>query len=79
MKRGRPKNGEKLIEVQLIESRIELDYDKVLKEKSKLGKFILASNDINIVPDIILSYYKGQQEFERGFRFLRGFRITQTL
>jgi transposase len=78
-KRGRPKNGEKLIEVHLIEAGIELDYDKVLKEKSKLGRFILASNDLNIDHDTILNYYKGQQEVERGFRFLKdkSFRVAE--
>ena len=48
-----------------------MDDDRVLKEKSKLGRFILASNDLNIDPDTILSYYKGQQKVERGFRFLK--------
>ena len=78
-KRGRPKNGEKLIEAHLIEARIELDDYKVLNEKSKLGRFILASNDLNIDPDTILSYYKGQQEVERGFRFLKdkSFRVAE--
>ena len=78
-KRGRPKNGEKLIEVYLIEGGIELDYDNVLKGKSKLGKFILASNDLNTDPDTILSYYKGQREVERGFRFLKdkSFRVAE--
>lgn len=78
-KRGRPKNGEKLIVVHIIEAKIELDDDKVLKEKYKLGMFILASNDINIDHDTILSYYKGQQEVERGFRFLKdkSFRVAE--
>ena len=78
-KRGRPKNGEKLLEVHLIESQIEFDYDKVSKEKSKLGRFILASNDLNIDPDTILSYYKGQQAVEQGFRFLKdkSFRVAE--
>jgi transposase len=78
-KRGRPKNGEKLIEINLIEAQIELDDDKVLNEKSRLGRFILASNDLNIDPDTILSYYKGQQAVERGFRFLKdkSFRVAE--
>jgi transposase len=78
-KRGRPKNGEKLLEVHLIEAQIEFDDDKVSKEKSNLGRFILASNDINIDPDTLLSYYKGQQSVERGFRFLKdkSFRVAE--
>ena len=78
-KRGRPKNGEKLIEVHLIEAQIELDEDKVIKEKSRLGRFILATNDLNIDPDTILSYYKGQKAVEQGFRFLKdkSFRVSE--
>ena len=78
-KRGRPKNDEKLIEVHLIEAQVELDDDKVSKEKSRLGRFILATNDINIDPDTLLSYYKGQQSVERGFRFLKdkSFRVAE--
>jgi len=41
------------------------------KIKSKLGRFVLATNDINLDPDTLLSYYKGQQAVERGFRFLK--------
>ena len=78
-KRGRPKNDEKLIEVHLIEAQVELDDDKVSKEKSRLGMFILATNDLNIDPDTILSYYKGQQAVEQGFRFLKdkSFRVAE--
>ena len=58
---------------------IRFDDDKVSKEKSNLGRFILASNDINIDPDTLLSYYKGQQSVERGFRFLKdkSFRVAE--
>jgi transposase len=58
---GRPKNDEKPIEVHFIDAKIELNDDKVSKEKSRLGRFVLATNDLNIDPDTILSYYKGQQ------------------
>jgi len=78
-KRGRPKNGEKLIEIYFIDADIELDQEKVEKTKSRLGRFIIATNDLNIDPDTLLSYYKGQQEVERGFRFLKdkSFRVAE--
>ncbi len=78
-KRGLPKNGEMLIEVHFIDAQIELDDDKVSKEKTRLGRFILATNDLNIDPDTILSYYKGQQAVEQGFRFLKdkSFRVAE--
>ena len=58
---------------------IRFDDDKVSKEKSNLGRFILASNDINIDPDTLLNYYKGQQSVESGFRFLKdkSFRVAE--
>lgn len=78
-KRGRPKNGENLIKIHTIEAQIELDYNKVSKTRSKLGRFILATNDPKVDPDTILSYYKGQQQVEKGFRFLKdkSFRVAE--
>ena len=32
---------------------------------------MLASNDLDIDPEAMLNYYKGQQTVERGFRFLK--------
>jgi transposase len=51
----------------------------VAEAKSKLGMFILATNDLNLDPNTILSYYKGQQAVERCFRFLKNksFRVAE--
>ena len=78
-KQGRPRKDEELREVYLIDANIELNYEKASKIKSKLGRFILATNDVNLDPDTILSYYKGQQSVERGFRFLKDkcFRVAE--
>jgi len=78
-KQGRPRNNEELREVYLIDANLELDYEKASKIKSKLGRFILATNDVNLDPDTILRYYKGQQSVERGFRFLKDkcFRVAE--
>jgi len=77
--RGRPKNGEELLEVHLIDAEIEINAEKVADAKSKLGRFILATNDLYLDPNTILSYYKGQQAVERGFRFLKdkSFRVAE--
>ena len=77
--RGRPKKGEELLKGHLIEAEIEINAEKVADAKSKLGRFILATNDLNLDPDTILSYYKGQQAVERGFRFLKdkSFRVAE--
>ena len=65
--RGRPRMGEKLLEFHQIEAEIEFNVEKVAEAKSKLGRFILATNDLNLDPNTILSHYKGQQAVERGF------------
>ena len=41
------------------------------EERKRLGRFVLASNDIYLEPEAMLNYYKGQQTIERGFRFLK--------
>jgi len=63
----------------LIEAEIDFDAEKISNAKSKLGRFILATNDLNLDPNIILGYYKGQQTVERGFRFLKdkSFRVAE--
>jgi transposase len=40
-------------------------------EKEKLGRFILASNDLSLDPETMLDYYKNQSAVEKGFRFLK--------
>jgi transposase len=54
--------------INLVETEIEFRPDKITNAKAKLGRFILAINDLNSDPDTILSYYKGQQAVERGFQ-----------
>jgi len=42
----------------------------------KLGRFVLASNDLEIDDETMLQHYKGQQSVERGFRFLKDKRFN---
>ena len=58
------------------ESRI---IERILAEMEKLGRFILASNDLSLDPETMLEYYKNQAAVERGFRFLKdkSFRISE--
>jgi transposase len=48
--------------------------DKIHPQRNNLGRFILASNDLDN-PDMnetnMLSIYKEQQGVERGFRFIK--------
>jgi len=49
-------------------------FDKIRPQRNKLGRFIIATNDLDN-PDMnegnMLSIYKEQQGVERGFRFIK--------
>lgn len=70
-RRGRPRKDEQLQTWYLVEATIEPNEEVIAKERSKLGRFVLASNDIEIDPEQLLQFYKGQGSVERGFRFLK--------
>lgn len=77
--RGRPKSGETLSVVYVIVAEIEQDPDFIQQERQRLGRFVLATNDLDLSPDLLLDYYKGQGAVERGFRFLKdkSFRVAE--
>jgi len=75
-KRGRPSKNEELESFCIIDAEIELDEDVIDKERAKLGRFVLASNDLEIDEETMLQNYKGQQSVERGFRFLKDKRFN---
>lgn len=75
-KRGRPSKNEELESFCIIDAEIELDKDVIDKERAKLGRFVLASNDLEIDEETMLQNYKGQQSVERGFRFLKDKRFN---
>jgi len=70
-KKGRPKNGEELETFYRIKAKIKVDRQVIAQERKKLGKFVLATNDLDLTVDEILSYYKNQGNVERGFMFLK--------
>ena len=77
--RGRPKSDEPVDVSYLISAEIELDSVSIQQEKHKLGRFVLATNDLDLTPDSVLGYYKNQGAVERGFRFLKdkSFRVAE--
>jgi len=70
-KKGRPKKGEELETCYLIKAKIKVDKQVMEQERKKLGRFVLATNDIDLTVNEILSYYKSQGNVERGFMFLK--------
>ena len=68
---GRPKKGEQLRGYYSLVADIEIDETIIENESNKLGRFVLATNDLSLTADEILSYYKSQSTIERGFKFLK--------
>jgi transposase len=73
--RGRPKStDEQVLSHYKLEAKFEACLDKIRPQRNKLGRFILATNDMDN-PDMdaanILSTYKEQQGVERGFGFIK--------
>ena len=54
-----------------IKAKIKVDIQAIAQERKKLGRFVLATNDLDLTVDEILSYYKSQGNVERGFMFLK--------
>ena len=78
-KRGRPRNDEERLIVYTIQAELGRNTEVIHAEKEKLGRFILASNDLSLDPETMLDYYKNQSAVEKGFRFLKdkSFRISE--
>ena len=77
--RGRPKSDEPLEISYKLSVGVEFNDDVITNERRKLGRFVLATNDLELSPDTLLMYYKGQSAVERGFRFLKdkSFRVSE--
>ncbi len=78
-KRGRPKKNEVMETGYLIKAEVERNEEAIAKDRAKLGRFVLASNDIHLDGETMLDNYKGQNVVERGFRFLKdkSFRVAE--
>jgi transposase len=71
-KRGRPKKGSNACKnVFLINASFKEDDDAIEAGRLRKGKFILATNDIELDQEVVLREYKQQQSVERGFRFIK--------
>lgn len=70
-KRGRSRKDEKLITRYVIGAEVSRNEEVIQHEAEHLGRFIIASNDLNIGAEQMLSFYKKQSKVEQGFRFLK--------
>jgi len=78
-KRGRPKKGESLDVGYIVKAEVDRNEQIIASERSKLGRFVLASNDMELNGELMLKHYKGQNAVEKGFRFLKdkSFRVAE--
>jgi len=78
-KRGRPKKDEQLDKGYLIKAEVQQNEEIIANERSRLGRFVLASNDKTLDGELMLQHYKGQNAVEKGFRFLKdkSFRVAE--
>jgi transposase len=78
-KRGRPKKDEKLIVHYVVTAEAVRNEEITLNEKEHHGRFIIASNDLNLDAEKMLDYYKNQSKVEKGFRFIKdkSFRVSE--
>ncbi|MDN7025659.1 IS1634 family transposase [Methanoculleus sp. FWC-SCC1] len=78
-KRGRPKADEPVETVYTVSAELEHNLLVVEQRRQKLGRFVLATNDLELSPDELLTNYKEQGTVERGFRFLKdpSFRVAE--
>jgi transposase len=74
-KRGRPKADEPVETVYTVSAELEYNPGVVAEKRQRLGRFILAANDLELSPDELLANYKEQGTVERGFRFPQGPRV----
>jgi transposase len=69
---GAPKSGENGSVGYFIKADLEFNQEMIEKEGQLLGRFILATNDAELKPHDILTFFKEQAQLETGFRFLEG-------
>lgn len=70
-KKGRPKADEKLKKVFYIRAKLLENSEIIEGEKLRAGRFVLATNDLKLNADELLSNYKNQNTVEKGFRFIK--------
>lgn len=78
-KKGRPKKDEKLIVHYVVNATAIRNEETALHEKEYQGRFIIASNDLNLDAEKMLDHYKNQSKVEKGFRFIKdkSFRVSE--
>jgi transposase len=77
--KGRPKKDEKLIVHFVVDAKAVRNEEITVDKKEHQGRFIIASNDLNLDAEEMLENYKNQSKVEKGFRFIKdkSFRVSE--
>jgi transposase len=71
-KMERPKKGEKQKKNFFVKASLCIDSEVVEKERLGVGRFILATNNLSLTAEEILTHYKEQTKVEKSYRYLKG-------
>ena len=69
--RGRPGKNSVVKEFYRVKAKTGVDREEVEWRKERLGRFIIATNDLDKDAMSLIDDYKGQGRVEKGFRFLK--------
>ena len=71
-KRGRPKKDSNVIKhIFQIKATFQEDEEAIENKRKQKGKYVVATNALNLDKETIYREYKEQQGVERGFRFIK--------
>lgn len=71
-KRGRPSKNEDTRTFYRIEDATRINEEEVERRRERLGRFILATNDLDLGPEKLLADYKGAEPGGEGIQILEG-------
>ena len=70
-KRGKPDAQTPMQSLYTLRAELAFNEEEVERRKERMGRFVLATNDMSLDGETILKVYKEQSKVEKGFRFMK--------
>jgi transposase len=70
-KQGGFREGDEVVEYYRVKARLRECEEEVERRKALLGRFIIASNDVDASAESLIIWYRDRNKVEHGFRFLK--------
>ena len=70
-RQGGFKEGDEVVEYYQVKATLRQDATEVERRKALLGRFIIASNDVDASAESLIVWYRDRNKVEEGFRFLK--------